>query len=81
MQSGIAAQQSVESDEGLKVAAKLYQVTTCLDFTATQLGGDFHVKASFTQVVNVSIYVSRYRHFDGQNRCATHFAHQSVHHH
>ena len=48
MQSGIAAQQSVESDEGLKVAAKLYQVTTCLDFTATQLGGDFHVKASFT---------------------------------
>ena len=38
MQSGIAAQQSVESDEGLKVAAKLYQVTTYLDFKVTRLG-------------------------------------------
>ena len=40
MQSGIAAQQSVESDEGLKVAAKLYQVTTYFYLTAPQLGED-----------------------------------------
>ena len=58
MQSGIAAQQSVESDEGLKGAAKLYQVTPYFGFTVTQLGSDLHVEASFISTVNVTVFVS-----------------------
>ena len=43
MQSGIAAQQSVESDEGLKVAAKLYQVITCLNLLSSILKVCLHI--------------------------------------
>ena len=41
---------------------------------------------SFTRIVNIAIFVSGNFdlfdvHFDGQNECANHFAHQSVCHH
>ena len=71
------------SEQYVKSLAKESRDTIDGPYSARLTG---YGKASLTRTVNVTIFERGTfplfdRHFDRQNGCATHFAHQSVHYH